>query len=162
MRLFFKALFLAILAASTTLVAKADGFTLTEGSNVLVWELPYNPAPDFSNPVFFVLDNIPIYYNGTPETADIEFHVTVASNPGFVSLAIDGISVPVIAYGAVEQTFSGPTSAPNFLYGVYSLTSEYGPATLTITPEPASFVLLGSGILVLVGTARRKLFPYHP
>jgi PEP-CTERM motif len=146
--------------AATSLVAKADGFTLTEGSNVIVWQLPSNPVPDFSNPVFFVLDNIPIDYDGTSETADIEFHVTVAGTPGFVSLAIDGVSVPVVAYGAVEQTFSGSTSSPNFLYGVYPLTSEDGPATLTITPEPTSFLLLGSGLLFFAGTARRKLF--HP
>lgn len=158
MRLSLKLLCLVALAA-TTLVAKADGFTLTEGSNVLVWQLPYNPVPDFFNPVFFVLDDIPIYYNGTPETADIEFHVTVASTPGFVSLDIDGFPVPVVAYGAVEQTFSGTTSSPNFLYGVYSLTSEDGPSTLTITPEPTSFLLLSSGILVFAGAARRKLFP---
>ncbi len=165
MRLFSKVLCLATFAAST-LVAKADstdGFTLTEFGHTITWLLPSSPTPDdSSSPHFFTLDNVPVYYDGVLAMADIEFASTLIG--GGLSVDIAGVEFndlpdPFLATGT--QLFSGPTPSPTFLTGEYSLQGEHsqeiGPATLVITPEPSTFLLLGSGILVFARTARRKL-----
>jgi hypothetical protein len=166
MRLLSGVLCVAAVAAST-LVARADsidGFTLTEFGNAITWLLPSSPtpAPGFPTPHFFVLDNVPVYYNGVLATADMEFASALIGGGVVVDIAgvdFNGLSDPFLALGT--QLFSGPTSSPTFLTGQYSLEGEFsqetGPATLVITPEPSTFLLLASGILVFAGSARRKL-----
>jgi PEP-CTERM motif len=165
MRLLSKVLCVAVVAA-TTLVAKADsidGFTLTEFGHTITWLLPSSPTPDYSaSPHFFILDNVPVYYDGMPAMADMEFASTLIGGGVSVDIAgvdFNGFPDPFLASGT--QLFSGPTPSPTFLTGQYSLEGEHsqenGPATLVITPEPSTFMLLGSGILVFAGAARRKL-----
>jgi hypothetical protein len=166
MRLFSKVLCLAAVAA-TTLVAKADsidGFTLTEFGHTITWLLPSSPTPDdSSSPHFFTLDNVPVYYDGVLAVAD-DIQFSIASFGGGLVVDIAGVDFngfpdPFLATGT--QLFSGPTPSPTFLTGQYSLQGEHsqviGPATLVITPEPCTFLLLASGILVFAGRARRKL-----
>jgi|HubBroStandDraft_6_1064221.scaffolds.fasta_scaffold398219_2 hypothetical protein len=165
MRLFSKVLCLAAVAA-TTLVAKADsidGFTLTEFGHTITWLLPSSPTPDdSSSPHFFTLDDVPVYYDGVLAMADyIQFSITSFGGGVVVDIAgvdFNGLPDPFLATGT--QLFSGPTSSPTFLTGQYSLQGEHsqviGPATLVITPEPCTFLLLASGMLVFAQGARRK------
>ena len=165
MRLFSKVLCLATFATST-FIAKADsidGFTLTEFGHTITWLLPSSPTPDdSSSPHFFTVDNVPVYYDGVLAMADFEFASTLIGGGVSVDIAgveFNGLPDPFLATGT--QLFSGPTPSPTFLTGEYSLQGEHsqeiGPATLVITPEPSTFLLLGSGILVFARTARRKL-----
>lgn len=160
-----KALCFAAIAA-TSLVAKADsidGFTLTEFGHTITWFLPSTPTPDNSaSPHFFTLDNVPVSYDGIPAVADMEFASSLIGGGVSIEIAgedFNGSPDPFLALGT--QLFSGQTSSPTFLTGQYSLMGEHaqeiGSAILVITPEPSTFMLLGSGILVVAGAARRKL-----
>jgi hypothetical protein len=163
MRLLTKALCLATLTAAT-LVAKADSlysFTYMQAGTSITWLLPSSLMTSSPTPHFFVVDNVPVNYNGISELADIEFASTLIG--GGLSININDQNPYFAASG--PQVFIGPTTSlgfptdsPTFLTGQYSLVSGGKAATLVITPEPSTFLLLGSGILGLAGAARRKLF----
>jgi PEP-CTERM motif len=158
MRLLVKLICLAAVVAAP-LAARADSvatFTFDVLGQTLTWVLPIDPTPDFSDPHFFVMDNVPVIYDGVATTADIEFASSLIG--GGLSVNIGNQNPYFDAQGL--QLFSGSTSSPVFLLSPtpFVLQSEGLPASITITPEPSTLLLLGSGVFGLAGVARRKRF----
>jgi hypothetical protein len=171
MNLPVKLLSLAIL--STPFVAKADtlDFTLSGGGNTFTFSLPSNPVPgSFSNAVSFTLPSILITEGAISFTSDITFfNINDAAHAGGLMFSLPALPPPLPPANidlTGEQTYD-PTSlesAPVFALGQFSLTdgSPKGDDDFTLNidadvPEPSSITLLGSGILALAATVRRKL-----
>jgi len=156
MRLLTRLIPLALVVA-VPLMAKADEmdeFTLNIDGQTVSWSLPPNPASTTTSPHFALFDNVPVIDNGVAEVANyIEFPTTTIDGGIAVSIGSDYLE----AQG--PQLFSGPSTSPAFLVqdAPYNLTSYGTPATIAITPEPSTFLLLGSGLLALVLMGRRRL-----
>ena len=121
-----------------------SGFT---GNNN--WSLDSSPSVSGSaNGAYFNINNVSTDLGND----NIFFYNT---NDG--GLIADSFGVNI--FGA--QVYSGAESSPTFILGSYTgKQNDVGPAdyTLTIsdTPEPGSLFLLGSGLIGLGGTLRRK------
>ena len=141
-----------------------DIFSFQLGGATYTWELPASPTipPSDATTVSFVIPNLPYSLNGVVSTFfpnQFDFF-TASDGGGFALLNTLNPSFPL--HVALDefgpQFFAGSTSAPTFLPGTYMLTSgRNGPGTLTITtPEPSSLLLIGSGVLTLLGFARKQ------
>jgi len=172
-------LVLAVLCFSTVGTAKADDlFTLTDGSNVVSFQLPSNPSVSGWNDgtnsggvtcnsdlTEFCILGVTVMNDGSPQSSQIEFF-NIDSSGGLAILAPDGTEYTLNQAGV--QLYTGDESSPAFLTGVFPLTNttsgmfpnDYSSdftLTITPTPEPASLMLLGSGVLALAGRMRRKI-----
>ena len=152
--------------------AKADGisaddiFTFQLAGGTYSWELPASPIvpPSDVTAVSFFFPNVTYSVNGSISTSlpnQFDF-LTTSDGGGFALINTLDPSFP-LSHVAIDefgpQLFAGSTSAPTFLPGTYALTSaKNGPGTLTITttPEPASLLLIGSGLLAFLGLRGRS------
>lgn len=114
--------------------------------------------------------------NGTPVvvTPDVVFFSKSGGGSlGFCFTDVCGSGTNLISlYGA--QLYSGSEFSPTLVAGSYAVTGGQfegynssqlasvsniviAPQAVSVTPEPSSFVLLGTGVLCAIGTVRRKL-----
>jgi hypothetical protein len=161
-------LLIAVMGLVSASRAHADGvdtFTYTFDGNTFVWQLPSSPAIDPANvfPTFFAILDVPFSENGVAQTPS-EFDFFNTSGEGGFQIITLGLMSPADTFG--EQLYNGTEGAPTFKTGTFPLNngSPTGPiGTLVISftsvsaPEPSSLVLLGSGLLSLLGFARKKL-----
>lgn len=148
-----------IAAAAAVFTAPADAtlldYTLI-GNGSLSWQIDSDRTPDASDGNGFTFDNVSFANSNSTVQAAIEFR-TLGNSGGFDITADAG---HVVAYGA--QLFSGLTSDPTLLTGVFSLYS--GIYTLTVAPaaspspapEPASWAMMIGGFGVVGATMRRR------
>ena len=162
-------LLIAVMGLVSASRAQADGvdtFTYTFDGNTFVWQLPSSiePAMAFPGSSFVILD-VPYSENGMAQTPS-EFDFFNASIPDGGGFAIITPSLMNPANTSGAQLYMGMEDAPMFIPGTYQLNngSATGPTgTLVISfssvsaPEPSSLILLGSGLLSLLGFARKKL-----
>ena len=138
-------------------------------------------APSAFGPVFdgdaFYYDNVPVLSNGVTYLREVGFGQFLVNPNGFnISLYEFGVgqnitlNVGEIALGATSPSagffnytafFSGTLGAPVFIPGVYTYPTDgiltITDQTPTVTPEPSSLVLLGTGVLGVAGVVRRRV-----
>jgi hypothetical protein len=170
-------LVLAVFALFSATQAQADtidSFTYQAGGNTFKWQLPSSPTILASNviPGFsFTIPDVAFSENGILQNpAAVEFFSVLNLGGGFdfKVLVFDPVTqsfFPLIS-AVGPSIYSGPESAPTFLTGTFSMT-DFGnvngvgiPSTLTV-PEPSSLMLLGTGMLALLGFARKKAIVYR-
>jgi hypothetical protein len=145
----------------TTTIRATVGRLLT-----FIWQLPSSPTIGAGNFVpggsFAILD-VPYSENGVDQTpSEFDFFSSSMAQGGGFQIITPSLTSPANTFGA--QRYSGMESAPTFVPGTYDLNngSTTGPlGTLVISsvtaPEPSSLILMGSGLLSLLGFARKKI-----
>lgn len=148
---------------ATSLAARADtlNYTLVGGGETIAFSLSSTPTPDLYFPGnYFGFYHLSYTLNGVLQPAAYTQFGAFDSG-GETTFRFDG----------TRQLFDGPilftgsTSAPSLLNGVFALTARNGgDYTLTVTdpaavvtPEPSSIVLLGSGLICMAGIVRRSV-----
>ena len=165
-------LLIAVMGLVSASRAQADGvdtFTYTFDGNTFVWQLPSSPtvgAGNFILGIMFAILDVPYSENGVAQTpSEFDFFSFPTGEGGF-QIITPSLTSPANTFG--PQLYGGMDTedAPTFIPGTYELNngSPTGPmGTLVISfssvsaPEPSSLILLGSGLLSLLGFARKKL-----
>jgi hypothetical protein len=130
---------------------------------------------DFENIPFFFFNNVAVTVDGTMTNqgvvfSDNGFQHLAFGNAWFVNPEDQVIANNTFAgfFEEEQEIFSGPVGNPTFIPGTADgfdfepdredeLAGTLDIETVAQTPEPGSFVLLGSGLLGLAGVVRRKL-----
>ena len=169
------------LSCALPAMARADTFSITGNGQSVSFSLPGTVAPSSSNSTSgLVVDGVPVDVNGVVLTTDIGFGLGGGNSFPDMFLG-DGASVgdentasgyPYYTYADGSQLFSGSVTDPTFTPGTYTIDNivdltfdgglSNGDYTLAIsngasvTPEPSSLLMLGTGVLGLAGMYRRK------
>jgi hypothetical protein len=154
-------LFALLAVAATSVAAKADPliFTLTdEPGDKFRFSLPSMPTPESSGPGFFTIFDVLVAQNAVHRIENLTF--LDGNNGGGIDIAPDFVGLFSDAGGPGNPVlFTGMEAHPRFLTGEFKLgpDSSYTLEIAHISPEPSSFVLLGTGVLGVIGTTWRRV-----
>jgi hypothetical protein len=169
------------LMSAPMLHADSVSFTLTGADHVVSFSLPLQPTPDQSGKDFeflpyFIFNDVAVTVDGV--TTDQAFsdsgdqHIAFSDANSFSvssqNQIVSSRNITEAFFEEAKDIFSGPVENPTFIPGTSTgfastLDGRGEPATtldierLAPTPEPSSFILLGSGLLGFAGVVRRKL-----
>jgi len=135
------------------------------GSFNASFTLPQNPTPSGGNQLGFYFANLPVDVNGAAENLSVYFY------NGLIGQGVGSSnSFSFFAFGQQLYSWSGSASTPTMQLGTfytlgvgagsglgqYTATVTDPPATPRRVPEPASLILLGTGVLALFGLHRLR------
>jgi len=118
--------------------------------------LPQNPTPSGGGKQAFYFTSLPVDVNGAWTNLTVAFYSTLFGG-GVGSNTFD-------LYGPQLFSWDAPSSTPTMDLGTfYTIGADGGDrglytVTVSAVPEPASFILLGPGLLTLFGVRRRRRF----
>ena len=184
MKILLKVASVGLCLVSTPLL-RADSvlFTLTGADHVVSFTLPTQPTPDQSGKdfefiPFFIFNDVAVTVDGVTTDQSILFsdsgdqHIAFSEansfSVGSQNQIVSTRNVSEAFFEEAKDIFSGPPENPTFIPGTstgfaFTLDGRGEPATtlqietVAQTPEPSSFVLLGSGILGFAGVMRPKV-----
>ena len=155
--------------------------SFSEPLDPLSFSLDTSQAPSSFGPVFngitFYYDNVNVLSDGVTYGREVGFGQFLGDYTGYNTYAYQfGVGQSVIvnagstyigsssprAGGQVTSSalFTGTAGAPVFVPGVYTIPVDgiltITDQTPTVTPEPSSLALLGTGVLGVAGLLRRR------